>query len=528
MENKTVLFFMLIPIILFLTCSREPEKSVEDLPHFIFGDAEDPISLDPRYDAFPIAKRLHFALFEGLVTFNPETLEPEPGVAENWEISDDGLTYTFHLRRDALWSDAAPVTAHHFVESWLDRLKPDTDYLDSTDMFIISGAMDYSSGNSGSDKVAIRAVDDYTFQFDLTAPTPYILTLLPDQIFFALPFHVINKYGDRWTDPEFFVGNGPFTLENHIPGDRVVVRKSESYWDKNKVNLGTITTLFIMDKEVALEMYQAGELDWYPTLPAGRLTDLLNTPYVHLNPTFTSYFYRFNMRIPPLNDIRVRKALAYSINRRELIDTVLESSKFPAYGLTPPLYSYPAVIGFKEDTEKARELLAEAGYPGGDGFRELVLTFNESKGHQMIAEYCQKTWAEELGIIVKLKSLQWEDFVNNYTILNFEIQRGGWYGHYLDPNAFLDMFVTGSDTNWPGMSNTEYDSLIRTAGQMKYGQERFGVLRKAEEILITEELPIIPFYYYMNENLIDTNIWGGWYENVMDWHPWKWIYKKEE
>jgi oligopeptide transport system substrate-binding protein len=523
--KKVSVFILLIIIILTLTnCSREEEKAAEELPHFIFGDKGSTESLDPRYASGEIEQRIHFALFEGLVTYDPKTLEPIPGVAEKWDISEDGITYTFYLRKDAHWSDGTPVTAQQFEDTWLDLLK---NYRFITDLYMIKGAEEFHSGNTGPDAVAIRALDDFTFQFDLTGPVPYALTLLSDIEFIVLPIHVLEKYGNQWTEPEFFVGNGPFVLDHYIPGDRIVVRKSETYWDKKNVHLGQITTLFIEDEDIGLEMYQAGELDWYCSHPGGQLTNLLNTPYVHLNPTITTYFYRFNMRIPPLDDSRIRTALTISINRRELIDTVLEGSKFPAFGITPPLSFYPAVVGFEEDIERARALIAEAGYANGEGFPELVLSFNDEGEHRKIAEYVQKKWSENLGVEVKLKGLEWSEFLERFQKHDFEIQRGGWYGHYLDPNTFLEPFVTDNEWNFPGMSNSEYDALIKKAGRMKSGQERFDVLREAEEILIGQEMAIMPFYYYVNMNLINTEVWGGWYENVMDWHPWKGIYKKE-
>lgn len=525
---------MKIIVILFLSflflssCGSDKSNEVEELPHFVFAEPASPVTLDPRHAVFTVEIRLFLGLFEGLVTYNPETLEPVPGVAERWEISDDGLTYTFHLRDDAMWSDGTPITAQHFAHSWIERIRPDSGYLDYNEMNLIRGVPEYSSGQGEQADVAIGALSDSVFQFELSNPAPYYITLLSTPAFYVLPYHIIDELGDRWTAPENFVGNGPFVIESYFEEDRIVLNRSSTYWDRDRVNLGKVITLFIEDDEQILEMYRAGEIDWVVDPPRRETENLLNSPDFHLNPGFFTHYYYLNVNSPPLDNLKIRQAIALSVNRRELVETILEGRGIPAFSLTPPLHYYPEVKAMEENSDKSRELMAEAGYPGGRGLKELTLTFNNNSNFGEIAQYLSEHWKKELGITVVLNPLMWEDYLDSMFNQKYEMQQGGWIGDYIDPNSFLEIFITGSSTNWTGVTNSRYDSLMARAAAMEYGSDRFALLNEAEELILHEEVPIIPLYNNMNTNFIDTSVWGGWYENVLDWHPWKWIYKKEQ
>jgi len=501
------------------------EEPPEELPHFVIG-------FDSVPDSVPLTGALGFylgfALFEGLVTWNPQTLEAVPGVAESWEISGDGLTYTFKLRRNAVWSDGTPVTADQFIDAWLHILDPETQNREEFSLFVFKGAEEFRTGEAGPEDVAIRALDEHTLQFELVDPVPYALFILGFKDFGPLPTHIIEKYGDQWTDPEVFVGNGPFVVAQWLPGNRAVFRKSDNYWDRDSVRLGRVTILQIEDPDTALDMFQAGEIDMTSMIvPYDQLVDLLSAPYIQLYPLFQTEYYYLNMKSPPLDDVRVRKALTISINRAELIEKALGGLGYPAFGLSPPMPFYPAVIGFEENTEKARSHLSEAGYPQGEGFPEITLIYNDNRQKNIrTAEYIEQQWAENLGIVVNRQGMSWDDYRNAKGTGDFGIARYGWWGHYLDPNCFLELFTGGYEKNPSGFSNSEYDGLLERASRMPAGQERLDLLRKAEEILINDEMVIIPLYYYMYEQCIDTEIWGGWYGNVMHVHPWKWIYRK--
>lgn len=505
---------------------EEPAKAAV-LPSFVFNNGTEPQSLDPAVITGVPEHNIYMALFEGLVSYDPKTLHAVPGVAESWKISDDSLTYTFKLRKNAVWSDGTPVTAKQFVDSWLRLLNPDTaaEYAYMMNM-VIKGAEEYNSGKAGPEVVQIRALDDYTFQFDLKGPAPYALDMLPHYAFAVHPTHVVEKYGKDWTNPKNIVSNGPFVLQQWIPNDKIVVVKNEKYWDAKNVKLGKVTFLPIEDEATALNLYLEGSVDWIELVPDARLDEMKKHPAYHVNAAFITYYYIFNTTRKPFDDTRVRKALAMSINRQELVDKVTRGGQFPAFGMTPPLPDYPEVVGFKEDPEAAKQLLAQAGFPGGKGFPKLSILYNTSEGHKRIAEYVQQKWSEVLGLDVQIENQEWKTYLDTRSAQNFDVARAGWQGDYVDPNTFLDMWITTSELNDGKWSNLDFDDLIDKASRLPAGKQRYDTLRKAEEILINKDMAVMPFYFYTRTNWIDTNKWVGWYENILDVHPWKYIGKK--
>jgi len=528
---KKVLFVLLAAVIAFsfLSCEKEKEMTETESKEpveLVFNNEAEPESLDPAIIEGVPEHNIYMMLFEGLVTYDPETLDAVPGVAESWDVSDDGLTWTFNLRDDAVWTDGTPVTAQQFVDSWLRFLNPETAAAYTYMMnMVIEGASAYNSGEAGPEAVQIRALDDKTFQFDLVGPAPYVLGMLSHYAFAVHPTQTVEEFGSEWTKPENIVTNGPFKLAEWMPHDKIVVEKNESYWDAENVQLDKITVYPIDDQNTSLNMYKQGEIDWIQTVPQNMIEEMKLDDNYHVNASFITYYYFLNTEVEPLDDVRVRKALGMTIDRQELVDQVTREGQFPAYGITPPLANYPAVEGFEEDFDAARELLAEAGFPNGEGFPEFTILYNTSEGHKAIAEYVQQKWKEELNIDVTIENQEWATFISNRQGGNFEIGRAGWQGDYVDPNTFLDMFIKGSGNNDGRYDNPEYDALIRKASLMPGGEERYAVLREAEELLI-DEMAIIPFYFYTTSNWIDTDTWGGWYETILDVHPFKFIYKK--
>ncbi len=531
-----LLILMIVPAFTFAGGKQEASTGTEAAPAakaepvvFKINNGTEPESLDPTVIEGVPEHRLYTALFEGLVTYDPESLDAIPGTAESWEVSDDALTWTFYLRKNAKWSDGTPITAQQFVDSWIKYLSPETAavyaYLPA---MVIKGAAEYNAGEAGPETVAIRALDDYTFQFELTGPAPYVLGMLTHYSFAVLPLHAMEKYGDEWTRPENMVSNGPFVLKNWIPQDKIIVEKNQNYWDKDNVKLDEIVFFATDDGNTATNMYLNGEIDWLTDTPPNRLDEMkLDKGYAN-NASFITYYYEFNTTIAPFDDVRVRKALSMAIDRQELVDKVTRGGQFPAFGLTPPLPGlYPKVVAFKEDAEAARKLLAEAGFPGGAGFPETTIIYNTNEGHKNIAQYVQQKWTEVLGINVQIENQEWATFLDNRQNQNFQVARSGWQGDYVDPNTFLtDLLYSGSGNNDGKYNSPEYDALLAKAALMPGGKARFDVLRQAEELAIGQDMAVMPFYYYTALNWVDTDVWGGWYPTVQDVHPVKSIYKK--
>ena len=495
---------------------------------FKYNNGAEPESLDPHVIEGVPEHNIYMCLFEGLVTYDPQTLAAVPGTAESWKVSADGLTWTFKIRKNAKWSDGVAITAQTVVDSWLRFLSPEqaASYAYLPGM-VIKGANDYNSGEAGPEAVAIRALDDYTFQFDLVGPAPYVLGMLSHYSFAIVPMHVIEKYDTEWVKPGNIVTNGPYNLKDYIPQDKIIFEKSSTYWDAAKVKLDEVIMYPIDDENTAINMFLQGDIDWIEQVPDARLDEMKLRDDYHINEAFLTYYYEFNQTAPPFDDVRVRKAFAMSIDRQELIDRVARGGQSPAFGLTPPLAKYPAVVAFEENIAEAKQLLADAGYPNGEGFPATTLIYNTNEGHKRIAEYCQQKWAETLGIEISIENQEWATFVANRQEQNFEIARAGWQGDYVDPNTFLEDLLHSASGNNDGKYNSaQYDAYLEEAKMMPEGQARYDVLRKAEELAIGTDMALLPFYFYTRTNWIDTEVWGGWYETVLDVHPFKAIYKK--
>ena len=528
------LVFALIAVSLvfsvFANGTQDSESPIDAKEKVVFtrNNATEPQSLDPHHIEGVPEHNIYMCLFEGLVTYNPETLAPEPAVAERWESSEDKLTWTFYLRKDAQWSDGVPITAQTFVDSWLRFLSPETAaayaYLPG---MIIKGASEYNAGEAGPENVAIRAIDDHTFQFELVGPAPYALGMLAHYAFSCVPLHAVEKHGTAWIHPENFVGNGPFTLKNWIPHDKIVMTKNETYWDKENVGIDELIFFPIDDQNTTINMYLQGDIDWIEEVPNARLEEMKLRDEYHCDPILSVYYYQFNTTCAPFDDVRVRKAFSMAIDRQTLVDRVTRGGQSPAFGMVPPMANYEPVIGFEEDYEEAKRLLAEAGYPNGEGFPDFSLIYNTSEGHKLIAQYIQQQWNEHLNVECEIENQEWATFIDNRQGQNFTVARAGWGGDYADPNTFLqDLMHSKSGNNDGRYSNPEYDALLKKASLMPAGQERYDVLRQAEMIAIAEDQALMPIYHYTRTHWIDTDVWGGWYTNALDIHPYKFIYKK--
>ncbi len=267
-------------------------------------------------------------------------------------------------------------------------------------------------------------------------------------------------------------------------------------------------------------------IDWLTNVPTDQMDAVKGRPDFYNVPRLGSYYYVFNTEKPPLTDGRVRKALSMAIDRKQLVEKVSKGGEIAALSIVPPMSGYDAIKGNPENVEKARQLLAEAGFPGGKGFPKLSILYNTLEAHKKIGEYVQQQWKENLGIDVELVNQEWKTYLDTRREGKFQIARAGWIGDYLDPNTFLDMWVTGGGQNDAKYANPKFDELIKKAATMKAGKDRFASLTAAEELFITQDQAIMPIYFYTNKEMIDGNKWGGWFTNTLGYHPVKYVYKK--
>lgn len=533
---RKLFVFLLVVALAFSFFSCQPKEEAqeeatateaqEEPAEFIIVNGAEPETLDPHLISGVPEHRIYMSIFEGLMTYDPETAQPVPGLAKSWEISEDGTVYTFKLR-ETTWSDGVPITAQTVVDSWLRMLDPETaaPYAWFPNMFI-KGAAEYNSGDAGPEAVGIEAVDDYTFRLELVGPLPYVLGALPHYSFAVVPMHVIEEHGKEWTNPDNFVGNGPFTLEEWQPQQKISVVPNDTYWDADVVSLDRVVYLPIDDNNTGYNMYINDEADWMTTVPLDMMDSAKLRDDYHNAPYLGTYYYTIQNQKDPFDDARVRKALAMAFDRETLVEKVTKGGQVPATSMVPDMAGYPGIEGNGMDVERARELLAEAGYPDGEGFPVFEILYNTSEAHKKVAEYMQEQWAENLNIECDLVNQEWSTYLSTRRQGDFQVARAGWIGDYQDPNTFLDMFLSGAAMNGGDYENERYDELIQQASQMPAGEDRFEVLQEAESIFIEQDQGVIPIYHYTTNNMVDLTEWGGWYVNTMDYHPPKDIYKK--
>jgi len=460
------------------------------------------------------------ALFEGLTVLDDATLEPRPGVAERWDVSDDGLTYTFYLRPEARWSDGRPVTAEDFAYAWRRVLTPETAAEYPYMFFAIRGAEDYyetaldDPAKADWSRVGIRVEGPHRLVVDLEQPCVYFLDLAAFFAYLPVRRDVVEAHGDRWTFPGNIVSNGAYRLDSWEFRSRMCWEKNPYYWNADAVALERIDMRVFEHPNTALLAYETGAIDLTLVVPNLAIMPLLKAyragerEDVLYESQLAVYFYRFNCTVEPLTDVRVRRALVLAINRREIIERAARGGQKPAYAYVPPgMKGYESPEGLPEDIAQARRLLAEAGYPGGRGLGELAILVNKEHEHVPLAEVIQQQWRTHLGIDVRIEKVEWKVFLDRVHRLDYQISRGGWYGDYVDPNSFLTIFVTDGGKNETGWANRRYDGLLAEAAGEIDPEKRYRILKRAEGVLL-DEVPIMPVYFYTTVLLIRPGLEG--------------------
>ncbi|PLW69252.1 peptide ABC transporter substrate-binding protein [Pseudohalioglobus lutimaris] len=481
-----------------------------------FGNGSEPQGLDPHVVTGVPENKLVRAMFEGLTVKNPWTLEPEPGVAESWDISADGKIYTFHINPEARWSNGDPVTAGDYVWSWNRALHPSMGNQYAYMLYPVVNAEAFSRRETEDfSDVGVKALDDQTLQVTLNAATPYFLQLMDHYSTFAVHPETILKHGamtdryTKWTRVGNMVNNGPFNIKEWKLNRRIVVEKSDTYWDKDKVRLNGV--VFYPTENIVSEerMFRVGQLHTTGTVPLDKVPAyqaMENTPYVQA-PYLGTYFYLINTKRPPLDDVRVRQALSMAIDRVKLNDTVLQKSNFPAYSITPPgTMGYNPPKLFDYDPALARQLLADAGYPDGEGWPDVELIYNTNESHRKLAVALQQMWKDVLNVKITISNQEWKVYLDSVDTMDFDIARRGWIGDYVDPNNFLDLYITDGGNNSTGFGDPRYDEMIlKLAPQAKTQEERYRIFYEAETMLM-EQMPILPIFTYTSKKLMHPSV----------------------
>ena len=630
--------------------------SMERLPpaDFTYDNGNEIQTADPAKATGQPEHRVINALFEGLLRSLPPDgwqekygphenvpMTPQPAMAASYEVSPDGRTYTFTMRKDAQWSNGDPVTADDFAWSWRRTLHPETGGKYAYQLYYLAGAQEYNTADvkegtkvevetptrryplqafprgtilrgvvtkiikppppkipagaseetkgkmeaewkdqwiyfvrletirrSGWDRakhpyaegglvavskepakaqplyqgdiyrvlhvlpdfestVGVKAVSSedpvapQKLVVTLKAPTPYFNELVAFYPYFPVNRRCVEDHGSpNWTKPENLVCNGPFTMQIRRIRDRIRFVKNPLYWDVNSVRLNVIDALVVRSETTTLNMFLNNQVDWGTQVPASmiptikqKLGDEFKTA-----PELTVYFYRMNVTRPGLDKPLVRRALNLAIDKKNICEVVTQAGDVPATAVVPPgLPDYKSPSGGEFDPQKARELLAEAGYPGGQGLPVIEIMYNDLDVHRTIAERVQQLWRQHLGIETRLRSLEWNTYLASQDKLDYMVCRAGWVGDYPDPNTFLDMWTSTSGQNQTGWKNDRFDKLIEEAGREVDPAKRRQLLHDAEQILI-DECPIVPIYWRVSKNLVKPHV-RGWFLNTLDVHP---------
>ena len=481
-----------------------------------WGNGTEPQSLDPQIATGVPEHHIISAVMEGLVLKDRKTLEPRPGVAKNWDISNDGRVYTFYLRENAKWSNGDAHTADDYVWSWWRALQTTLGNQYAYMLFPIKNAKRYYDGETSDfSDVGVKAIDNRTLQVTLTNPTPYFLQLLDHYSLFPVHQATIEKFGradergTRWSYEGNLVGNGPYKLEEWKINRHITVTKNPYYWDEANVSINSIVFKPVDNAVTEERMFRAGALHVTSSIPADKIAiyQEKSAPELKITPYLGTYFYRLNINTPQLQDKRVRRALGMAIDRKQLVDNITKGGQIPAYTMTPPGtmgYFPESTLNF--DPEAAKRLLAEAGYPNGEGFPPIEILYNTNEGHRKIAVALQEMWKNYLNIDIKLLNQEWKVYLATESAGDYQISRGGWIGDYVDPNNFLDMFLCNGGNNRTGWCNEEYDRLIlEVAPSQSSHEQRLKIFQQAETILL-EDMPIIPVYTYTSIKLLHPSV----------------------
>ncbi|WP_410001054.1 peptide ABC transporter substrate-binding protein [Tateyamaria omphalii] len=483
-------------------------------------------SFDPQIVEDTYGSDIVRDLFEGLYNQDADG-NIVPGVALSHEASADNLTYTFTLRDNAVWSDGTPVTAGDFVYAWQRAVDPElaSPYAWYMELMAIENGAAIVAGEMEPSELGVSAPDDRTLVVNLSKPLPYFTKMVTHATTFPSPKWVIEEHGAQWTRPENMVSNGAFVLEEHVPKERSVRVRNENYWDNENTVLEKVTTLVIGDDAQGLTRWRAGEVDM-TDIPAGQYPALAEEfpDEAFALPRLCNYYFNFNLASGPeaFQDVRVRQALALAVDREVIVERVLQGGQFPAFNFTPAAtadFEMPdiemASMTQAERDEKARELLAEAGYGEGGEPLSFKYLYNTNEAHQQVAIVATQMWKQKLGIDVTLENQEWKVFLETRSAQNYDMARGAWCGDYNEASTFLDLLTTESGYNDAKFSNARVDELMAEA---KSSSDPQPLYTEVEQI-VAAEMPVIPIYHYSTNVMLSDAIQGWPMNNVeQNWY----------
>ncbi|WP_027093123.1 peptide ABC transporter substrate-binding protein [Cohnella thermotolerans] len=493
----------------------------------------EPPSLDPSLlkDAQSII--VGDGLYEGLTRLN-NAGEPEPAAATNWDISDDGKTYTFHIRQGMKWSNGDPVTAHDFEFAWKRTLAKETASDYAYFLFYLVNGEKYNAGEASADDVGVKALDDYTLEAKLTNPTPYFISLVAHNSYWPEDQRVVEAKPDWASEASSIVTNGPFLLKEWEHGSTMVLEKNPDYYDQAKVHFDKVSITMVEESSTVFNMYQTDKIDWIGaqagSVPADQVEKVIADGSAKVQPVASVYYYEFNTTRKPFNNVKIRKAFSLSVNRQSLIDNVTKAQQTPAFGLVPP--SIAGVDGkkfrelypdnyFTENVDEAKKLLAEGlAEEGLSKLPAITLLYNTDETHKAVAEAVADMWRKNLGVEVKVTNQEWGTFLNTRSAQQFDIARSGWgadFNHAI--NFTYDLIHSKSGNNDGKYNNPEVDKLLDESITATSEKDRLDKIAQAEKIAFADDMALLPLYYYTTVTMLKpgfTNVSSD-YKGDLDW-----------
>jgi len=537
MKKKTTLL-LVITMILSLTltaCSKPSTPAAPDAakaPKQLTAQiGPNPETLDPALNSAVDGGNMLLFAFDCLLNVDKNN-KIIPGAAEKWETSADGLTWTFHLRKDLKWSDGSPLTAKDFVYSWKRVVDPATaaPYA-QTVLGMVKGFEEASTGKL--DALGVSAPDDTTFVVNLATPTAYFESLAAFGALSPVKQATIEANGDAWaTKPETYIGNGPFKITEWVPSSYILFSKNPNYRDAASIKLDSIKLLLIEDSNASYAAYKTGEAMMIKDVPTAEIPSLRGNKEFYVDPLLGTYYIDLNNTLSQFSDPRVRMALSLAIDRKYVADTLMQGTYTPASNFIGTGVAdwdgssfmknanggkpYINVDDFNGNLAKAKQLLAEAGYPEGKGFPAVTYSMNDAGYHKVVAQYVQQAW-KELGITVKVDVVEWASFTPMRRAGNYEISRDGWLFDYNDASNMLDLMYSNNGNNNAKYKNPAYDALMDKAAAEVDPKTRSGYLHQAEDLMMADAA-IIPVAYYNQFYLQSSKITGSWFSPYGYWY----------
>ncbi|MEZ9700562.1 oligopeptide ABC transporter substrate-binding protein OppA [Vibrio sp. 10N.261.46.E8] len=479
------------------------------------GNGTEVATLDPHKSQGVPESHVIRDLLEGLVNQDGDG-NTIPGVAESWETTDN-KTFTFHLRKNAKWSNGDPVTANDFVYSFQRAVDPLTAspyawYMEYTKM---ANAKDIVAGKKDKSELGVRALDDYTLEVTLDTAVPYFVMMMGHTTVKPVHKATVEKFGDQWTKPENFVGNGAFVPNQWVVNERLELVRNENYWDNEHTVLNKVTFLPIENQVAEMNRFLSGELDFTYEVPNEHFRRLQKEypEDVNIKGNLCTYYYQFNAQKAPFDDVRVRKAMSYAMNRDIVTKAILGQGQKPAYFLTPeitagfdPVTPEYGQLSQKERIAEAKRLLEEAGYTKSNPL-EFNLLYNTSENHKKLAVAIASMWKKELGINAKLENQEWKSYLDSKDTGNFDVARAGWCGDYNEASSFLTLMVSQNTTAGQHYKSADYDKVIEKALSSTSEEERTKLYIDAEKLL-AKDMPIAPVYQYVTTRLVSPQLGG--------------------